>query len=62
MSYIEAKAGTESGGRILERNRTKVFRVSLLAIHSHLYYGFYSQNIVYGKLKSENSQEYAQKP
>ncbi len=41
---------------------TKVLRILLLAIHSHLYYGFKSGlklicnvNIVYGNLKSENS-------
>jgi hypothetical protein len=56
---------------------TKVLRVFLLAIHSHLFTnGYYSPsslsksglklicnvNIVYGKLKSKISQDYAQKP
>ncbi len=55
---------------------TKVLGIFLLAIHSHLNYGFYSPlplgksvlklvsnvNIVYGNLNPENSQEYAQKP
>ncbi len=56
---------------------TKVLRVFLLAIHSHLFTnGFYSPsslsksgfklvcnvNIVYGKIKSKISQDYAQKP
>ena len=55
---------------------TKVFRVFLLAIHSHFYKRFYSPssmsksglklvcnvNIVYGTLKSDNSQDYAQEP
>jgi hypothetical protein len=55
---------------------TKVLRVFLLAIHSHLYCGFYSPpplrksglklvcnvNIVYENLMSENSQDYAQRP
>jgi hypothetical protein len=57
--------------------RTKAFRVFLLAIHSRLYSGFYSLlplsksglklrvcnvNIVYENQKSENSQDYSQKP
>ncbi len=56
---------------------TKVLRVFFLAIHSRLYSGFYSLlplsksglklrvcnvNIVYENQKSENSQDYAQKP
>jgi hypothetical protein len=66
--------GDGSRGRILGRNWDK--SLFLPAIHSHLYYGFYSPlplsksglklvcnvNIVYGNLKSENSQEYALKP
>ncbi len=48
---------------------TKVLRVFLLVIHSHLYYWILlplflkllvcNVNIVYGNLKSENSQGYA---
>jgi hypothetical protein len=46
---------------------TKVLGVFLLAIHSHLYYGFGLKRICYvkteyGNLNSENSQDYAQKP
>ncbi len=56
---------------------TKVFRVFLLTIHSQLYQLILlppphlekselklacNVNIVYGNLKSENSQDYAQKP
>jgi hypothetical protein len=49
----------------LDVTGTKAF--FLLAIHSHLYNGIYSPlvcnaTIVYGNLKSENSQDYAQKP
>ncbi len=54
----------------------KVLRVFLLAIHIHLYYGFCptppwsksdlklvcNVNIICGNLKSENPQDYAQKP
>ncbi len=59
-------------GRIHGRRWDKVLRVFLHAIHSHLN-GFYSPwsksglklvcnvNIVYGNLKSENPQDYAQK-
>ncbi len=62
---------------ILGSNCTKVLRVFLLAIHSHLYStnGFYSPpweksglklvcnvNIVCGNRKYENYQDYAQKP
>jgi hypothetical protein len=43
--------------------------LKVIAVHSHLYYGFKSGlklicnvNIVYGYLKSEKSQDYAQKP
>ncbi len=64
-------------GRILGRYWDKVLRVFLLAIHSHLYLRILlllpplgksglklvcDVNIVYGKLKPENSQDYAQKP
>ncbi len=47
---------------------TKVLSVFLLAIYSHLYLEILSPtsksglNILYGNLKSENSQDYAQKP
>jgi hypothetical protein len=49
---------------------TKAFRVFLLAIHSHLYSGPSKScfklvshvNIVFGKFKPENSQDYAQNP
>jgi hypothetical protein len=53
---------------------TKVLRAFLLSIHSHLHYEFYpppsksglklvcNVNIVFGNLKSKNSQDYAQKP
>ncbi len=67
-----------SWGRILGRNWDKSLKSFLLAIHSHLYYGFYSPrspllsksglklfcnvNIEYGNLKSENTQDCAQKP
>ncbi len=44
----------------LEVIGTKVLRVFLLAIHNHPQYGF-NVNIVYGN-KSENSQDYTQKP
>ncbi len=66
------------GGLILGHNWDKRHKSFLLAIHSHLYYGFYSPrspllskswlklfcnvNIVYGNLKSENTQDCAQKP
>ncbi len=51
----------------LDVTGTKVLRVFLLAIHSHSTNGIYSPlvcnaNIVYGNLKSENSQDYSQKP
>jgi hypothetical protein len=57
---------------------TKVFRVYLFAIHSHIYLQILlpppspcckcglklvcNVNIVYGNLKSESSQDYAEKP
>ncbi len=56
---------------------TKLLRVFLLAIHSHLYLlrilspsptrasvlkMVYNVNVIYRNLKSENSQDYAQKP
>jgi hypothetical protein len=63
-------------GRILGSNWDKLLRVFLLAIHCHLYKRILSPpplsksgsklvcivNIVYDNLKSENSQDYAQKP
>jgi hypothetical protein len=60
-------------GRILERNWDKVLIVFLLAIHRHLYKWIPSPSPtpskgglklvcnVYGNLKAENSQDYAQK-
>ncbi len=67
-----------SWGRILGSNWDKVSRVFLPAIHSHIYWRFFTSpspppdkgglklgcnvNILYGNLKSENSQDYAQKP
>jgi hypothetical protein len=65
--------GTEA--EFLDVIGTKVLRVFLLAIHSHLYQRIYSLsliinglklvcnvNIVYGNLKYDNSQDNAQKP
>ncbi len=57
-----------SRGQILERNWEKVRRVFLLAIQTLPPLGknglklICYVNIVYGNLKSDNSQDYAQKP
>jgi hypothetical protein len=68
---------TTTEAKFLDVVVTKVLKDFLLAIHSHLYYGFYTPppprsknglklvcnaNIVCGNLKSENSLGYAQKP
>ncbi len=64
--YLSSVVQTEA--EFLDVIGTKSRQSSLLAIHSHLYLSksglklVCKVNIVYGNLKSENSQDYAQKP
>jgi hypothetical protein len=69
MADFTASSERWTSADSLDVIETKVLRVFLLAIHSHLYYRskiglklVCNVNIVYGNIKSENSQDYAQKP